>query len=70
MKCERNLCTTGSIYVDKSSWHIGQVELLPNHLVMHFVVKCVATARHFHSMAGRRIRCFILQADVVGPRPR
>ena len=30
-------------------------------------VKCVATAGHFHSMADHRIRCFILQVDVVVP---
>jgi hypothetical protein len=28
-------------------------------------VKCVDVAGHFHSMAGRRIRCFVLQADVA-----
>ena len=28
-------------------------------------VECVAIARHFHSMAGHRIRCFILQADAA-----
>ena len=33
-------------------------------------VECVAIAEHFHSMAGRRIRCFILQADTVVPTPR
>ena len=30
---------------------------------MHFVVECMAIARHFHSKAGRSIRCFILQVD-------
>ena len=28
-------------------------------------VECMAVARHFHSMAGHRIRCFILLADAV-----
>ena len=33
-------------------------------------VKCVAVARHFHSMAGHRFRCFILQANATVPTPR
>ena len=30
----------------------------------------MAIARHFHIIAGRKIRSFILQADVVVPTPR
>ena len=33
-------------------------------------VECVAAAGHFHSMVGRRIRCFILQADATVLTPR
>ena len=33
-------------------------------------VECVATARHFHSMANHRVRCFILKADATVLTPR
>ena len=33
-------------------------------------VKCVVIAGHFHSMASRRIRCFILLADAAVLTPR
>ena len=60
MKCERNLYTAGSRYIDKSRRHIGEVDLWANHLVMHFAVECVAIVEHFDSMASYRIRCFIV----------
>jgi hypothetical protein len=33
-------------------------------------VECMAIAGHFHTMAGHRIRCLILQADAAVLTPR